>query len=137
MRSNLWDLYLYQVLEWLQMVNTWTICEEKVLGRGRNGKVINLMAPTMGVLKCMGYAINPDADNRLEANVMAELHHPNICGMYGAVRHLGKDYLLLERLGQPLQPKYQRRSGSPFLLCHGHYCTPSFGAVIVVYYMTA
>ena len=108
--------------EWLQMRNTWTICEETLLGKGRNGKVINLMGPTMGVLKHVGSQCEREAESAWEANVMTKLHHPNICSMYAAVKHMGKAYLLLERLGKPLGSAFQRRS-----------VLPSYCAAVVLY----
>lgn len=54
----------------MQADNTWTLCKDQALGEGRNGSVIQMAGPTMGVLKEVGWAHEADT----EAALMKELH---------------------------------------------------------------
>lgn len=90
----------------MQTRNTWTVHEDKVIGKGRNGEVVDLVGPTMGVLKCLGVHVDKGRGMDGELQLMKELHHPNICPVYAYVYHTPLAYLLVERLGQPLTPAY-------------------------------
>lgn len=90
----------------MQPKNTWKVHRDRVIGNGRNAEVVEMVGPTMGVLKRLGINVDKGDEMDKEMELMKELHHPNICSVYAYVREGVFNYLLLERLGQPLTAAY-------------------------------
>lgn len=91
----------------LQYSDTWNVQRDIVLGEGCNGGVMEFVGPMVGVLKY--FHSGGDRCMKIEADFLKQLHHPHICAVYGTVKHSSLfSYLLLERLGKPLDPDYLR-----------------------------